>query len=428
MKSIRFLFMFFVFVIVVAIYYNQSYKALIDSKTKQIEQTLVNHKALRKIINKHYIPEIKRLKEEGLLDKDYINPYFTSGTLLTQTLHEYTTPIVLEDGEEVSKYKLASPNPLNIKNKSTDYEEKIFHNLNDSKQEKYSEIIEENDNLYLFYAKPFTKMKGRCISCHSTPEAAPINQIKKYGSTSGYNYKVGDPSGLITMRSPLDKDILNMQNEVIYTSVIILFIFVFLYVSSEFAIYQLRKQRRKIARNKLVHNKLIKESRLDPLTGLLNRRSFEEIFRKERNRANRDNKFLVFLFIDIDYFKKYNDRYGHLKGDRVLKTVSKTLKKCFNRSHEHIFRLGGEEFAVISSEHSSDTKVLGWSDNLNNELAKLNIEHKDSPHKHLSVSIGIYIIEPGNMDISMQDIMKKSDEALYKAKSSGRNKAVIYSQ
>ena len=428
MKSIRFTFMFMVYVFVMVVYYNQSYNFLIQTTTKNIEHTLVNHSAIRKIINKHYIPEIQRLKEEKLLDKNYINPFFTSGTLLTQTLHEYTKPILLEKGEETTIYKLASLNPLNLKNQANSYEENIFKNLHTSKENKFIEVVEENNGSYLFYSEFFPEIKQRCLKCHDTPENAPINQVKKYGSTHGYGYKVGDPSALITMRAPLDKEILEMQIEFMKTGLIIFFVFVLFYIVAELILFQLNKQKIKISKSKAIHNKLIKESQIDSLTGLLNRRPLEEIFKKERNRARRDNKVVVILLIDIDYFKKYNDRYGHIKGDEALKSVSKALSQCFNRSNEHVFRYGGEEFIVISSEHDLNAHIIRWIDNLKKTLADMNIEHQDSIHKYLTLSIGAYILDPKNSKVKTKELIQKADEALYEAKENGRNQTVIYGE
>lgn len=409
------------------VYYFQSYNGLIVTTKKNIEQTLVNHAAIRKIINKHYIPEVKRLKEEKILDKDYMNPFFTSGTLLTQTLHEYTKPILLKKGEEPGIYKLASLNPLNLKNKATQYERDLFESLAQSKEKTFTEIIKENNNTYLLYAEFFPKMKARCMQCHSTPDKAPKRQVEKYGTTHGYNYKVGDPSALITMRAPLDASMEKMRQDVIWTGLIVFLVFLVLFVIGEFVIHKINKQREKLARNKEIRNLLIKESQKDPLTGLLNRRPLRSIFETEYNRSKRDDKNLVVLLIDVDYFKKFNDQYGHLEGDYVLKVVADLLSKCFNRSHEHVFRYGGEEFAVISSDERLKNNVLKWTKNFQKCLGDECIEHTGSDYKCLTVSIGVYKLETGSEAMpEIEDVIEKADKALYKAKEKGRNQTVIY--
>lgn len=418
MKSIRFFFMFLVFIIVVSIYYFQGQRALIQSAEQKVAQTLINHQALRKIVRKHYIPELKRLKEEGILDPSYTDPIFSSGTFLTQRLHDYTIPIQLKKSKEASRFKYASLNPINPINRASTYEAEIFKGMIKEKAQKFSTVIEENDKRYLFYATFFGKMDKRCLRCHGDPKDAPVNQIKHYGSESGYNFKEGDPSSLIVIRSPLEESYSNMNYQMMKISIAILIVFLFLYGVSEWSISRIKSQQKKISETKNMLNK-------DPLTGLFNRRKFEKTLKKELNRAKRDQKYLVFFFLDIDYFKQYNDTYGHLKGDKTLVEVAEALKECFNRSHESVYRLGGEEFGVISSTNNIEDVTL-WSRNILYTIENRHIEHLKSPHNWVTVSLGIYIASPENDEIDTKDIIKGADEALYEAKGKGRNRASLY--
>ena len=168
-----------------------------------------------------------------------------------------------------------------------------------------------------------------------------------------------------------------------------------------------------------------KSAEKDPLTGLFKRRKFEKTLKKELNRSKRDQQYLVFFFLDIDYFKQYNDTYGHLKGDETLVEVSEALKECFNRSNETVFRLGGEEFGVVSSTYNIEDVTL-WSRNVLYTIESRHIEHLKSPHNWVTVSLGIYIASPENDEINIKDIIKGADEALYEAKEKGRNRASLY--
>lgn len=418
MKSIRFFFMFLVFIIVVSIYYFQGQHALIQSNEQKVAQTLINHQALRKIVRKHYIPELKRLKEEGILDPSYSDPIFSSGTFLTQRLHDYTIPLQLKNSKEASRFKYASLNPINPINRASTYEAEVFKGMIKDKAQKFSTVIEEDDKRYLFYATFFGKMDTMCLRCHGDPKDAPVNQIKHYGSENGYNFKEGDPSSLIVIRSPLEESYSKMNYQMIKISIIILIVFLALYGVSEWTISRIKSQQKKISETKNMLNK-------DPLTGLLNRRKFEKTLKKELNRAKRDQKYLVFFFLDIDYFKQYNDTYGHLKGDETLVEVSEALKECFNRSHESVFRLGGEEFGVVSSTYNIEDVTL-WSRNVLYAIESKHIEHLKSPHNWVTVSLGIYIASPENGKIDIKDIIKGADEALYEAKEKGRNRASLY--
>lgn len=418
MKSIRFFFMFLVYIIVISIYYFQSQHALIQSTEQKVAQTLINHQALRKIVQKHYIPELKRLKEEGALDPAYTDPIFSSGTFLTQKLHDYTIPLQLKTSKEATHFKYASLNPINPINKATAYEEEVFKQMLQNKTESYSAVIQEEDKRHLFYATLFGKMNKRCLHCHGDPKDAPANQIKYYGSQSGYHFKEGDPSSLVIIRSPMEEEFTKMNAQMIKTAIIIFIIFSFLYIVSEWSIFRIKSQKKKISKTKDMLNK-------DPLTGLLNRRSFEKTLLNELNRSKRDGKHLVFFFLDIDYFKQYNDTYGHLKGDKTLVEVANALKECFSRSHESAYRLGGEEFGVITSTDNIED-VTQWSRNVLYAVESKHIEHSQSPHRHVTVSMGIYIAFPDNDKMDIKTIIKGADEALYEAKAKGRNKASLY--
>lgn len=162
----------------------------------------------------------------------------------------------------------------------------------------------------------------------------------------------------------------------------------------------------------------------DALTGLYNRRFFDITFNNELRISKRENKNLILLMIDIDYFKQYNDTYGHLKGDEVLKTISSVMKSFFKRANDHVYRLGGEEFAV--SFYSSNLKNgLDRAELLRTNIENLKIEHNaSSVSKYVSISAGISFI-PKECVMEMSEIYETTDKALYKAKGNGRNRIEI---
>jgi len=126
------------------------------------------------------------------------------------------------------------------------------------------------------------------------------------------------------------------------------------------------------------------------------------------------------LMIDIDYFKQYNDTYGHQKGDIALQQVALSLEKSFQRSSDIIFRLGGEEFAILTSE-TSMKRIIDSANNACKNLYKERIEHSESKTaKNLTFSIGIALVD-NKSNANYDEIYKKSDEALYQAKDRGRN-------
>ena len=157
----------------------------------------------------------------------------------------------------------------------------------------------------------------------------------------------------------------------------------------------------------------------DELTQLYNRRFFNLKIEKEINRAKRENTYLSFLIMDIDYFKEYNDTYGHQKGDLALEEVAKILKKYTNRSSDSAFRLGGEEFGIITTLDKE--KIIEFTNNIKNEIEELHIEHRKSTiSKYLTISIGI-TSKAGTELLDISTLYKEADDSLYIAKNNGRN-------
>lgn len=162
----------------------------------------------------------------------------------------------------------------------------------------------------------------------------------------------------------------------------------------------------------------------DYLTKIHNRRHFNATFDIELKRSKRDSKNIIFMILDIDYFKQYNDTYGHDAGDKALHEVAQALKYTLKRSHDFVFRLGGEEFGIITSGIDLEgIEVL--SKYLRESIEHLEIEHKESKvNDFLTISIGVKMVE-STSTLSQKEIYQLADKALYKAKNQGRNTAVI---
>lgn len=163
----------------------------------------------------------------------------------------------------------------------------------------------------------------------------------------------------------------------------------------------------------------------DYLTKIYNRRHFNDIFDLELKRSKRDKRNFVLMLLDIDYFKQYNDTYGHDKGDDVLISVASSIKFTLNRASDFVFRIGGEEFAIITSEIDA-VGVSTLVSRIQDSIKNLDIKHEGSEvSDSLTLSIGIKIVEPSSK-IQKDKIFKLSDNALYEAKRRGRNQTVIY--
>ncbi|RMF23037.1 MAG: diguanylate cyclase, partial [Cyanobacteria bacterium J083] len=171
------------------------------------------------------------------------------------------------------------------------------------------------------------------------------------------------------------------------------------------------------------YQKLQQQANLDSLTELGNLRQFEETLRYEWQRLMRDGKPLSLLMCDIDYFKAYNDTYGHPTGNQCLKQVAKILKQTVKRPGDTVARYGGEEFAIILP----DTKAQGAlfiAQTIQSKLEKLAISHINSKiNKFVTLSIGISTMIP-RQGSKENIIVEAADQALYQAKKQGRNRIV----
>lgn len=161
----------------------------------------------------------------------------------------------------------------------------------------------------------------------------------------------------------------------------------------------------------------------DSLTGLHNRRYFDNVIKNEIRIANRNKTSLTFAVIDIDYFKKYNDLYGHPAGDNALVKVAQVLKQSLRRPNDYAFRLGGEEFGIILSGLNTE-QSFEFLDSIRNSIEKIKIVHCGSNVcKFLTISLGAHINQGPNI-LDSNQLYVKADQSLYEAKFK-RNHVVV---
>lgn len=159
---------------------------------------------------------------------------------------------------------------------------------------------------------------------------------------------------------------------------------------------------------------------IDILTGLHNRRTFNDTFVREINRSRREGRILLFAICDVDNFKLYNDTYGHPEGDKVLESIGKIINQNSKRTTEFSYRIGGEEFALINSV---DTHEEGrqWVQSIIKKVELLAIKHvKNPPLNLITISVGITFAHKEDQ-FSSNQLYRQADKALYKAKKAGKN-------
>ena len=157
----------------------------------------------------------------------------------------------------------------------------------------------------------------------------------------------------------------------------------------------------------------------DPLTGLYNRRRFEEVFAAARESALKRRGALSLLMVDVDFFKRYNDTYGHIEGDVVLRKIAACLESVMRRWGGTAARYGGEEFIALLPGQTT-AQAAAVAEQILQEIAELNQPHRASPSGRISVSIGV----AGDARVSgsgAPDLIALADSALYRAKNDGRN-------
>ncbi|HEX6735671.1 MAG TPA: sensor domain-containing diguanylate cyclase [Azonexus sp.] len=174
----------------------------------------------------------------------------------------------------------------------------------------------------------------------------------------------------------------------------------------------------------------------DGLTGIANRRAFDSALDAECRRALRSNQPLALMMVDVDHFKSFNDRYGHVMGDQCLQAVATALQSTVARASDLVARYGGEEFAVLLP-HTDATAAARLAERIRTALAELSIPNQGSAGIRVTVSIGVADIRPEWIKAQAaqapaeyphshgQMLVARADEQLYSAKSSGRNRVAV---
>jgi len=170
----------------------------------------------------------------------------------------------------------------------------------------------------------------------------------------------------------------------------------------------------------LANEQLLELSLVDSLTGIANRRHFDGFLEREWRRAIREHAFLSILFVDIDYFKPFNDTYGHPDGDECLRKISNVLARTAKRPSDLVARYGGEEFAIVlyGADPNHARRI---ADEVRLDVASLRIPHKESvAGPYVSISVGVATTIP-TLDAQPEQLLGVADQQLYDAKNNGRN-------
>lgn len=181
--------------------------------------------------------------------------------------------------------------------------------------------------------------------------------------------------------------------------------------------------RRETRLRQAVESQLEKAAQTDGLTGIANRRTFDETLAREWASACRTGQPLSLLFLDADHFKRYNDRYGHQEGDRLLKMLALAVRGKARRPRDLAARYGGEEFVALLPDTPSG-RALAIAERIRRAVIGLRVEHEDNEGGIVTVSIGVATMIPRPED-DMATLVEAADAAVYRAKEAGRNRVVV---
>lgn len=242
-----------------------------------------------------------------------------------------------------------------------------------------------------------------------------------------YGYKQLDNYPLVVAASISEQSILEQWSETAWKSVVVILCVVIANVLLGTLLFQqIRFGLKAEAKLRIARNSLEKLALQDSLTGLANRRHFQEILSVEFARRLQNLKPLSLIMLDIDFFKSYNDTYGHVAGDKCITAVAQCINASLNRPGDLAVRYGGEEMAVFLPYND----VLGaqaLAEKIRLAIVAKAIEHSSNPLGVVTASFGVYECLPSECP-SMETFIERADVALYAAKHSGRNRTMLYSQ
>ncbi|MDD2336338.1 MAG: diguanylate cyclase [Geobacteraceae bacterium] len=294
------------------------------------------------------------------------------------------------------KFKITSLKPLNPDNSPDQFERKALTRFDHGLKEWSTYEDQGNEVLYRYMA-PLVTYKS-CLKCHSAQ-----------------GYREGDIRGGISVTINAT-DMINQLHE----NNLFLLISAIGIVALIFAIIRFISQAF-IKELKLAEQKLIEMASRDFLTGLLNRREMYNRLASEVSRAGRNDKPLSVIMIDIDFFKKLNDTYGHSMGDTVLKELSCKLQETL-RKYDIICRYGGEEFLVVAPDATSD-EARNLAERIRSIAQKIVIPYgSNATPVSISISAGVSQYIEGE---DVEKTISRADAALYRAKGAGRNRVEV---
>jgi diguanylate cyclase (GGDEF)-like protein len=240
-----------------------------------------------------------------------------------------------------------------------------------------------------------------------------------------YGYRQLEKYPLVVAAAISEESLLDEWQQNAYKSIIIIVVAVLAnIVFGVLLVQQIRFGLRAEAKMRVAQSSLEKLALQDSMTGLSNRRHFERVLNIEFRRSGRNKTPLSLIMLDIDFFKSFNDAYGHYAGDHCIVAVADTLRACLNRAGDLAVRYGGEEMAVFLPDNDAQG-AYALAEKIRLSVLARQIPHADNPTGIVTVSLGCYSCVPGEQN-TIESLIQRADSALYAAKNAGRNRTAVY--
>jgi len=396
--------------LLVAYLYQSSRAAALKDAETEIQNALLVHRALHTYIETIQKPEIYRLKDEGKLYPEYFSPKLLSFTYVARHVQDFLRDERQKAGLPPLNFKLAARNARNPINQTTPFEADLLQRMNEGNISRYYAVIERDGGRYLYLAMRVRPNSRSCMRCHGDPSDAPTELVAQYGDQRGFHEKLGEHRALLTIWVPVGSALASAtRTTLIYGALSLLLLTLVFLVVAHFTRRFDAQQRQILAQNR----QLAILSDTDALTGLGNRHKFERNAKHEVKMAHRYGTALSLILLDIDFFKRINDRHGHPFGDRILQAFANFIRDNIRETDE-VFRWGGEEFAILLP-HTDQQGAVELAHLLGRRLRT----HTFTEGIRLTASLGVAQLQT-NEDAAR--LLGRADRALYRAKQGGRDR------
>jgi diguanylate cyclase (GGDEF)-like protein len=328
--------------------------------------------------------------------KQYIQD--TDGEIyhLRNSSHVTKALSMLSQKKGIVSFKATSMNPINPDDTPDQFEVEALHKLRAGETEVTAFVKDKGESQFR-YMTPFVTT-AQCMKCHES-----------------YGYKVGQADGALSLRIPTNtfesQKHWNILAMVVTGLSLIALVAITLFVLS-------RSFMRKLAE---ADQRLHKMATEDPLTGLFNRRMGMNLLQREISRFEREGYPIVVMMLDIDHFKRVNDRFGHLVGDQCIQNLAENIRSSI-RDYDLAFRYGGEEFVIVTGKIDTH-QALKVAQRLRKLVEAQRVETDTGEHFGYTISLGIAGLQAGQ---NSEQILNQADAAMYQAKQGGRNRCVVF--